>query len=210
MIGAPTELLKRIHIHVCDEIGINPNMALGCVDLEKSEEFFRDARKKGWELNNLNVAVLKDDPFPGHQFITDCIIVGVEAYQESCSIAQDTGHSGISASTEQMKSQCVSDLFDQNHPRCVLPSCTGSSEKFREMGYDAQVIKNLENNYPDLDEAVQESQTTRVMLILCELGGFQTSVWKKTKDERLTLRASAVGIVDLTFEFLVSGRRRWE
>ena len=55
-----------------------------------------------------------------------------------------------------------------------------------------------------------EVVTSWTMVMLAVLPGFESEVWKKTKDERLTLRWFAEKIVDITIEECNSGSSKWE
>ena len=183
-IGAPTEVSQQILCRVREDLALSPDISLAYVDVQQTRNLHEIQRETGTMLTDLTVAVLKPGlAAPGERFLRLVIEVGIRAYHQSCSVAQDNCHSGISASTKQIKSQSVSNLFDHTHPDYIFSPCRGAEQEI-------------------LDEMV--------MVMLCDLRGYGTDAWKKTKDAMLTLRAIADRTVDITFEELVRGSKMWE
>ena len=91
----------------------------------------------------------------------------------------------VSKSEEQIKAEAVSNLFEKGNENALFP----------------MTMK---------DQYVTEA----TMMILIDLGGFGTDVWKESKDEMLTLKWFAERIVEMFVEIINSAnssfRSDWE
>ena len=91
----------------------------------------------------------------------------------------------VSTSEEQIKAEAVSKLFEKGNENALFPV-------------------TMEDQYV----------TEAMMMILIDLGGFGTDVWKENKDEMLTLKWFAERIVEMFVEIINSAnssfRSDWE
>ena len=180
--NVPREVVIPILRVIHDRLGVPLDGDFAIVNFQKTEDMNRAIAAEGKIVDGVDVAVLGKGPhFPAYRFILTCIEVGLKAFQMSSSVEQSSGDFGVTPSIQQIKSRLVFNLFNRSHSDCIFPR-----------GMPAEVV------------------TSWTMVMLAVLPGFESEVWKKTKDERLTLRWFAEKIVDITIEECNSGSSKWE